>query len=224
MMTQHRHCHVASPQGHLTHRPAGLSHGGTWPGFGGSVRRDVPQAPSPARPLLVSPSQPCAPPLAGISPWRVCACLSVCWFFPCPSRRKVSSWHPRWPLPSLSADQRVWGLSCHTGSRCRLSLRTRLTWAGRGQALAVTVLAALPVHKMHRGAQDGADPACGMGTGKVPGQGVVLGSASGQGGELGVTAGWVRVGISIGVWVNVRVRVRGGDAPRLSCMGRAGLT
>lgn len=165
-----------------------------------------------------------APPLAGISPWRVCACLSVCWFFPCPSRRKVSSWHPRWPLPSLSADQRVWGLSCHTGSRCRLSLRTRLTWAGRGQALAVTALAALPVHKMHRGAQDWADPACGMGTGKVPGQGVVLGSPSGQGGELGVTAGWVRVGISIGVWVNVRVRVRVGDAPRLSCMGRAGLT
>lgn len=44
--------------------------------------------------------------------------------------------------------------------------------------------------------------------------------------ELGVTAGWVRVrvGISIRVWVNVRVRVRVGDAPRLSCMGRAGLT
>lgn len=55
---------------------------------------------------------------------------------------------------------------------------------------------------------------------------MALGSASGQGRELGVTAGWVsvRVGISVGVWVNVRVRVRVGGAPRLSCMGRAGLT
>lgn len=44
-----------------------------------------------------------------------------------------------------------------------------LTWAGRGQAVAVTALAALLVHKAHRGVRDEADPVCLTGTGKAPG-------------------------------------------------------
>lgn len=63
------------------------------------------------------------------------ACPYVCWFFPWPrlSHRKVSPWHRRQPLPSLSTHQRLWGLSCHRASRCR------------GQAVAVTALAAVLV-------------------------------------------------------------------------------